>query len=83
MLFVAALAICLIKGLAASVALENYRYQPVDAQIINFKARSQHKAMLKPSKTAISLAKAKSTQLQAAGRHSLNKAYMDKEAANS
>lgn len=82
-LFVAALAICLIKGLAASVALENYRYQPVDAQIINFKARSQHKAMLKPSKTAISLAKAKSTQLQAAGRHSLNKAYMDKEAANS
>jgi len=82
-LFIGALVICLIKVLAASVALENYHYQQTDAQIIHFKARSQNKALRKSSETAISLAKARSTQSQAISRHSINKSYMDKEAANS
>jgi cellulose synthase/poly-beta-1,6-N-acetylglucosamine synthase-like glycosyltransferase len=82
-LFIAALVICLIKVFAASVALDNYRYQRTEGQIINFKTHSQYKAGRKPSKTATSLAKAKSIPSTAMSRHSINKACADKEAASS
>jgi hypothetical protein len=82
-LFIAALVICLIKVFAASVALDNYRYQRTEGQIINFKTRNQCKAVRKPSKTATSLAKAKAIPSKAMSRHSINKAYTDKEAASS
>lgn len=77
-LFVGALVICLIKALAASVILENYRYQQIDTQIIDFKARSRPKALVKPSKAAISLSKVNAISPQA-----INSPYRDNKAANS
>ena len=82
-LFSCALVVCLVKVLAANVALKNYRYQQSEAKIINFNDYNQHKDLPKPSKKFISLAKARATSSQAISRQATNKPYRDKEVANS
>lgn len=77
-LFTAALAICLIKVLAASVVLENYRYQQLEAQVIDFKPRSRPKSAIKLNKTALSLSKVNSINPR-----TMSNPYKDNKAANS
>ena len=82
-LFSCALVVCIVKVLAANVALKNYRYQQSEAKIINFKDYNQHKDLPKSSKKVISLDKARATSSQAISRQATNKPYRDKEVVNS
>lgn len=77
-LFTGALAIFLIKILAASVVLENYRYQQPEAQIISFKVSNHKTALVKPSKNVISLSKVKPINQQVINNH-----YRGNKVANS
>lgn len=57
LLFVCALAICLIKILAAYIIFQNYSYQKPTAQIIKFKTIDTKKALSQSTNNAISLSK--------------------------
>lgn len=80
-LFTCALIICLVKLLATTVIFDNYRYQPLDTQIINFKAISNKKALLTPTKNVISLSKNVSNNLSK--NKTINNKFTNNEAANS